>query len=136
MKKILILLAIAVSVSGCNQKFDVSTSDKADDLLKISNLLTPCKLNDQVSIFSVPQQDGNSYIVTVKFGNNITPIRMIKSAFTLGGYKLDGVSPDGVFKINGSVNYLSQKGMDVKLDSVEHYSEGIMFKDLYQFCVK
>lgn len=136
MKKILILL-ITASVSGCNQKFDVGTQpNSAGELLKITDLLTPCKLNDQVNIFSVPQQDDNTYIVTVKYKENITPVRMYKSAFTMGGYTLEGVSPDGVFKVNSSVNYLSQKGMDVTVDSVEHYSDGIRFKELYQFCGK
>lgn len=137
LKNILVLFAIAASVSGCNQKFDVGTQpNSAEGLLKITNSLTPCKLNDQVSIFSVPQKNDSAYIVTVHYSDNIIPVRMGKSAFTLGGYKLEGVSPDGVLKVNGSVNYLSQQGMDVTVDSVEHYSDGIKFKELYQFCGK
>jgi hypothetical protein len=57
-----------------------------------------------------------------------------KEEFTLGGYKLLGVSHNGHIRVTGTVNYLSKKGTDVSIDSVEHFKDGFIFNKLYKFC--
>ncbi|EJL6462615.1 hypothetical protein HPY09_19845 (plasmid) [Vibrio cholerae] len=135
MRKVLAICCTAAILTACDRKFDVGDEpNTADELLAVTNTIPACKLSDSIKFYTVPQKDRNAYVATVQHGDQITSIHLGKTAMILGGYQLEGVSNDGVYKMKASVVFLNKQGDDVLVKSVEHYKDGMIATDLYSFC--
>ena len=125
-----IIIAVGCSYWTYSKKYDVKyQADKAEELLLLTGDAIPHQLSDKVKLYDFDSE----YILLIEHSSKIKPIQLIKKEISDGGYTLEGVSHDGVYRVSGSVNYLSSKGADINIDSIEHYKEGVVYSDIYKF---
>lgn len=131
----MIALTLALLISGCS-RFDAGVQTyTSEELLEITKGYTACKVSSLVELYEVMTSGNeNAYIALIKSEEEIVPIRMLKTHSTLGGYQLLGISIDGEYEVRGSINYLSATGLDIRIDSIEHYLTGSVTSDLYMYC--
>lgn len=130
-----ILFILTVTLSGCS-KYDPGTQPNSPEaLLNIASSSPSCYLSEAVTIYSAKDVKGNSeYILVIDGDLGPIPIRLYKESLTLGGYLLSGVSHDGNYRAEASVNHLSKDGTDFKLDKLEHYRQGVKSESIYKHC--
>ena len=132
--RVFCVLALMLSLLGCGEVETGVQVNTQTQLLGFWQTSAKCSLSADVSIASVKQGDGSEYLVLIKQGDTEVVIRLSKTHFSFGGYKLSGVSHDGHFKVQASVNFLSGNGTDVMIDHVDHFEDGKLVEDLYKFC--
>lgn len=133
MKFFITVIALALLASCGKYNPGVQPNTEAE-LMSFWQANPKCTFNENVIIARVKQDMASEYVAKVRSNNSLAAIRLHKTHFTLGGYKLSGVSPNGHFKIEGSVNYLSNEGTDFLVHSVKHFKDGLVFSELYEFC--
>ena len=129
-------LVVALGMSGC-KRFDAGEQPNSrSELLTIIQSAPACRVTNDVVLHAARSVKGESeYILTVQAqGGETVPIRLFKDSFTMGGYRLSGVSHDGHWRVLASVNHLAEQGADVTLDALEHYKDGLTQQDKYAFC--
>jgi len=131
-----VLLLACISIVGCyaDGKFKDTNSQTYDTLNEFAETSPSCAVSEKIRLIAVQQSGTTEYIVSIDYRGDNHLVRMFKTHAVLGGYKMEGVSTDGIFKVNGSVNYLSNEGTDVMIKSLIHYSEGSLNSDTYKYC--
>ena len=135
--RIIATAILMLALGGCNienNKFEIDNMQSYDQLLSFTKASASCSFSDGIKIYAISQPSSTEYIMSISSQEKDHLVRMFKTHAVLGGYKIEGVSTDGEYKAKASVNYLSNSGTDIKVETVEHYQKGVTHSNLYKYC--
>lgn len=129
----LTVLLSSLFLSGCfNKTFDGSEQATDYDVLKIMTDITPpCSASPDVKLFALETADGGVGYAATIYG---TPLQLNKTHLVFGGYRVEGVSHDGHYRIKANINLLVDGKIEYFLHEVEHYLDGVVFTNLTAVC--